>query len=81
MIHLTPEQFAAFEVMTLRANPPEVMSVRELALYLGICEDVIRAKTQEGEIPHKPVGTRILYYREPIRRWLAAGNQLERRKS
>ena len=69
-IALTPEQFEEMRRHSFRANPPEVMSVRDLALYLGVSEDLVRAHTQEGTIPSKTLGTRVLYYREKVRAWL-----------
>lgn len=72
-ISLTDEQFAAMQAHAMRANPPEVMDVPELALFLGVSQDTVRTKTQLGEIPAKSLGTRILYYRESIREWLRRG--------
>ena len=69
-IALTAEQFKEMKEAGFRANPPEVMDVPELSVYLGVGEDLIRARTQEGEIPSKKIGGRVLYYREAIRAWL-----------
>ncbi len=70
-ISLSPDQFKTMQEHAFRSNPPEVMDVPELSIYLGVGEDLIRARTQEGEIPSKKVGGRVLYYREAIRGWLA----------
>lgn len=43
----------------------------EAAALLGISERVLRSRCYDGTFPHVKVGTRLLFVREDIARWLA----------
>jgi len=51
---------------------PEPLAVgrREAALMLGISERLLWTLTQEGQIPHVRIASRVLYPVAELRRWL-----------
>lgn len=76
-IKLTDKQFAMVleqdRILKLRANPPEVLNVQELALVTDFHADTIYQKVAEGTIPHKKDGRRIIFIWDSIKKWLIDG--------
>ena len=58
----------------LRSDPPVLMSEREVALFIGICERSVRNFTARGILPVIRLGRRRLYRRDAV---LAALKSLE----
>jgi excisionase family DNA binding protein len=50
------------------AEFPEVLSGRQAARFLGLSEDALYE--HKDEIPHRRVGTRLLFSRTELLRWL-----------
>ncbi len=48
----------------------EVMSVVEVAEYLGISESIVRRLVREARIPYNRIEGRILFYLPVLRQWL-----------
>jgi excisionase family DNA binding protein len=48
----------------------EVLSVREVAVYLGISESTVRAMIRANEIPYLRLRRRYLFYLQRINQWL-----------
>lgn len=46
------------------------LDVKELSKYIGISINTIYAMVREGEIPHKKVRSRIIFFKEVIDEWL-----------
>jgi excisionase family DNA binding protein len=67
---LTDEQFKEVTRMQLRANPPAVMTVEDLALIFDCSTDKVYADAAEGKIPGKKVGSLWRFERETILTWL-----------
>jgi excisionase family DNA binding protein len=67
---LTDEQFKEVTRMQLRANPPAVMTVEDLALIFDCSMDKVYADAAEGTIPGKKVGSLWRFERETILTWL-----------
>jgi excisionase family DNA binding protein len=51
-------------------NNNEVMSIKQLASYLGISESTIRKLIKCGEIPFVKIKRRYLFYKPIIEKWL-----------
>jgi excisionase family DNA binding protein len=45
----------------IRHHPPQIMSVQEVALYLGVSVRKIRSDSTEGRIPSFKLGGRVLF--------------------
>lgn len=54
----------------LRANPPKILSPREAAYALGICERNLQNLTKRGVLPRIKLGRRVIYRWEQIERAL-----------
>lgn len=46
------------------------LTVEEIAIYLGLSKDMIYKLVRGKRIPHVRVGSRILFKRESIDKWL-----------
>jgi len=57
---------------------PSLMSVKDLAITLGIAEDTIRHWVSERRIPFVKVGRRTLFDPREIGRWIEANTVRER---
>jgi hypothetical protein len=62
------------DMAQLRANPPVLMSEREVAAFLNICERSVRNFTARRLLPVIRLGRRRLYRRDAV---LAALSKLE----
>jgi len=51
--------------------PEEVMSVREVAEFLGLTESTIYKKVRRGELPVARIGRSLRFPKDAIRKWLA----------
>jgi excisionase family DNA binding protein len=49
----------------------ELISVREAAEAVGVCEETIRRKVKAGELPNRRIGGRIRIYRSDLLALLA----------
>jgi hypothetical protein len=49
---------------------PLAYSACEAARAIGISERLLWAKTKSGEIPHRRVGTRVIYPVALLQKWL-----------
>ena len=54
----------------IRNSEREVLSVKELADYLGLSESIIRRLVKENRIPFIKIEARILFFLPVIRKWL-----------
>jgi excisionase family DNA binding protein len=61
-----------------RKNFVTVMTQKEAAKYLRISQSYLSRRTSLGEIPHKKIGSKPLYVREIIDKWLTEENSKER---
>lgn len=52
-------------------------SVTEAAQMLGISERMIYKLTKSGRLPHKKIGTRVLYPIDGLRRFVNEPDQVE----
>lgn len=59
----------------IRSDPPVLMSEREVALFIGICERSVRNFTSRGLLPVIRLGRRRLYRRDAV---LAALRAMEK---
>lgn len=59
------------KLMELRPSP-EVMSVDDAALFLGVDRNTVYDAAGRGEIPHRRIGKRILLSRTQLVAWLGA---------
>lgn len=64
--HLPPAATVAIE-------PPEVMTVREVAAFLRLDRKTIYDAAARGELPARRVGRRVLVSRAALVAWLASG--------
>lgn len=74
MVTLTEEQFEKYleemKALTLRANPPEVLTPDETGDFLTLHLDTVRARAALGEIPSKKIGKRMVFLRDDVLAWL-----------
>lgn len=76
---LTDAQFAILREDILRANPPAVMNVPALAKVLGVHADTIRASAEEGKIPCRKLGSRMMFVRDEVLRLFGATRRTQSR--
>lgn len=43
-----------------------ILTIKELALYLGVSQSLIRTQVRENKIPYFRLGNRILFYEDDI---------------
>ena len=55
---------------TLDKNPKEVLSVSDLAIYLGLSESLVRRMIHERKIPFNKIEGRFLFFLPVVREWL-----------
>lgn len=61
--------------MSRKPKPiPEVMTVEEVAMFLGLNRNTVYEAANRGEIPNQRVGRRILFLRTAVVEWLARGH-------
>ena len=48
------------------------LTVDQLAQYLQVSDKVIYNLVQEGKIPHRKIGRRIIFLESEVEQWLAA---------
>lgn len=48
----------------------EVMSVEQVAEFLGLGRNTVYDAANRGQLPHRRVGRRLLFSREAILEWL-----------
>ncbi len=51
---------------------PEILSVRDVATYLGLDPKSVYQAVSRGELPAKRIGKRILFYRDTLLAWLGS---------
>lgn len=56
----------------IRSNPPRNLTVTEAALYIGICERMLREKIALREIPVVRIGRRLVIRLKDIEEWIEA---------
>jgi excisionase family DNA binding protein len=75
MIQLTDAQFAKMldqqRRLSIRTNPPDVMSAEEAAVYLDMHIDTVRAMVAEGALPARKSGRILKFLRDDLRGWVA----------
>lgn len=69
--HLAP----AAPIETHPVEPPEVMTVREVAALLRLNRKTIYDAAARGELPSRRVGRRVLISRAALVAWLASGGR------
>jgi len=52
------------------ASPPKLMTVRDAAKALAICEKTLWALTERGEIPVVRIGRSVRYDPQDLSRWI-----------
>lgn len=60
------------------AGDPLLLSIREAARLLGVCERTIWTLTKERQLPHVRIGRRVLFSRKALHDWITqqeAANQ------
>lgn len=60
----------AATVYNIKSNPPEFMTIDELACYLTMSTSNIYVLKRQGKIPFVKIGRRILFDRAEIRDWV-----------
>lgn len=53
-------------------DPPQVMTIDELAAYLQVAKSTLYKLAQEGKVPGQKVGKHWRFSREAIDEWLAS---------
>ncbi len=53
-------------------DPPQVMTIDELAAYLQVAKSTLYKLAQEGKVPGQKVGKHWRFHREAIDDWLRA---------
>jgi excisionase family DNA binding protein len=49
---------------------PLLLSIKEAAITLGVCERTVWTLTQERELPHVRIGRRVLFSRTALQEWI-----------
>jgi excisionase family DNA binding protein len=49
---------------------PLLLSIKEAAITLGVCERTIWTLAQERQLPHVRVGRRVLFSRAALEAWI-----------
>lgn len=60
-----------FEKTSIRYSPPQVMTVDEVAIYLGFTEATIRRMLRDREMPAAKVAGQWRFLKTEVDRWLA----------
>lgn len=50
------------------------LTVNEVAEMLGLSKDIVYRLAREGTLPSVKAGSRVLFHRPSIEKWLAGGN-------
>lgn len=75
------EQDPARAAYDIKANPPELMNVREVAIYLGFSNAYIYQLIQTQKIPFIKISERAYRFkRDAIRTWVDERNAEEQAK-
>ena len=53
-------------------DPPQVMTIDELAAYLQVAKSTLYKLAQEGKVPGQKVGKHWRFHRDAIDEWLRA---------
>jgi excisionase family DNA binding protein len=56
-------------------EPPEVMTVREVAAFLRLDRKTVYDAAARGDLPSRRVGRRVLVSRAALDAWLASGGR------
>ena len=56
---------------------PLVVSVKEAARMLGVCERTVRTLTRDGVLPVVRIASRVLYSREALIEFIRQGSRME----
>ncbi len=67
-IRLTAEQFEVLRRDQLRANPPQMMTPQDAAIFFDLNIDTVYSKIALGELPSEKIGTRVYV---PYEMWRA----------
>ncbi len=59
------------------SNFPEIMSVEEAAEFLRSSKSKLYQQTSKGEIPHFKQGSRVLFSRADLLKWLEQFKQID----
>jgi excisionase family DNA binding protein len=62
--------------VTRLSDLPEVLSVRQVADFLGVAENSVYGSIRRGELPAVNVGRRVLVSKVALSRWLTGGDAL-----
>ena len=72
-ITLTPAQFdkqlKEQKRLAVRSNPPQIMSVQEVAWFIDSSQSVVYGLVAEGKIPARKDGDRVKFHLDEIRPW------------
>ena len=56
-------------------QPPELLTLQEVAAYLRLTEKAVRRRIERGEIPYLKAGGSLRFRRDEIDVWLEAGRK------
>lgn len=56
-------------------QPPEVMTIEQLCLYLQLAKSTVYKLAQEGKIPGQKVGKHWRFNKSAIDSWLSSGGR------
>ena len=75
--NLQPIQAQIQELRVAKNTQPTklLLSIRELAKVLGVCERTIFTLTQENQLPHLRIGRCVKYPVSEIEKWIEAQTQ------
>lgn len=59
-------------------EPPQVMTIDDLATYLQVAKSTLYKLAQEGKVPGQKVGKHWRFHKEVIDRWLGENRDTER---
>ncbi len=60
----------AVEAASPLTNLPALLTVREVAIYLGVHEKTVYAWVERGAMPHYKIGGRVRFDRAQVQQWL-----------
>ena len=64
-----------------QALPDEVMSYKELSVYLKLSQGTLRQKVMKGEIPFSKIGGSVRFSKKTIDGWFEENQQKAKKKN
>lgn len=76
-VYTTKRTIANITPYEIKANPPEYMTVKELAAFLSISVAYVYTCMRQKQLPFLKIGGSVRFQRDAVREWIETQNQAE----